>query len=144
MALTALNQMAESTLKNLSYGMQGWIQNSAVTWLSTAVAFYGVKFARECDFTTIKEVEAAKFIVLACTTHSIMQGIFADRKDLDIAKLLNKQWIALANAAALALYGAHRLNIALNTLPAFVVTALSYIVTKMVYNTHTEKKRPNE
>ncbi len=141
MALAALNQITESTLKTLSYGVQGWIQNSVVTWVSTAVAFHGVKLARDYNYTTIKDVEAAKFALLACTIHSVMQGIFSARKELDVEKLLNKQWIAFTNTAVLTFYGAYRLKIALNIYSAFGVTTLSYIATKMVYNTYAEKEK---
>ncbi len=136
MALTALNQMAESTLNNISCGVQGWIQKSPITWISTAVAFHGVKLAREHNQTAIKESDAAKFVALACTTYTVMQGIFAERKELDIEKLPNRQWIAVINAAVLALYGAHRLGIALN--PQYGlglgITAASYGAVKVVYD----------
>src|ERR1700675_1148168 len=101
MALAALNQMAENALQNVSYGVRGWIQRSPITWISTAVAFHGFKLAREHNLTAFKETDVAKFVALACTTYSVMQGIFAEkeRKELDIEKLPNKQWIAVINAA---------------------------------------------
>ncbi len=143
MALAALNTQAENVINtvaqlatSVNHGVQGWLQHSDITWISTAVAFYGVRFARENNWNYgVEEVNAAKFVAIACSLYSVALGVFETRQSVEIEKLKNKGLIAVTNAAALSLYAATLLKINLTAVQAAVVTTAIYYAVKMGHNT---------
>lgn len=143
MALAALNTQAENVINTIAqvatsvnHGIQGWLQYSDVTWISTAVAYYGVRFARENDWNYgVEEVNAAKFVALAVSLYNVARGVFETRKPVEIDSLKNKGMLAATNAAVLSLYAASRLEINLTAFQAAVVTAVVYTAVKMGHNT---------
>lgn len=143
MAIAALNAQAENMINTIAHvatkvnhGIQGWLQYSDVTWISTAVAYYGVRFARENNWNyNVGEVEAAKFVAIAVSLYNIARGVFVTKAAVDIDALKNKELIAGTNAAALSLYAANRFGINLTAIQAAVVTALVYGAVRMAHNT---------
>lgn len=143
MALAALSTQAENVINTIAqvatsvnHGIQGWLQHSDITWISTAVAYYGVRFARESGWNYgVEEVPAAKFVALACSLYGVARGVFESRKAVEIEQLKNKNILAVTNAAVLSLYAAQRLNINLTAFQAAVVTGTIYYAVKMGHNT---------
>jgi hypothetical protein len=132
---------ALATVKaTVTAGTKGWIKNSDVTWISTAVAYYAAKVATDQKWVTgVNPVLPAGYVFIAASIYSIAKSI-TPPANIDVSALPNINLIRLTNTAAASFFAARRLGLDVTNYTAALFAAGVFGAVSMIHSSQFAKQ----
>ncbi len=135
---TGLNHVA-TAVNTVGAGARGWLKNSDVTWISTAVVYGATKVAADQKWIAgMNPNHAAALVFIVSSIHAIANGVLpTNENDVAMNEWANRSWIVITNTAAASLAATSRLGLDMADYKTAVVAVAVGALARKIYLNQT-------